>query len=194
MSALAQPSDNIGQVAALQGQATVQRRGQAQPVPLSVGSPVYQDDIISTLAAAKVKLALIDGTELTLGEQGAFTLSKLVYSPTQNIHQAIIDIARGAFRIVTQKLLPRATFEVYTTTAVAAVRGTDWLGEVTADATAILVLRGQVAVVHAEAGVHGEAVLTDGMGTDVRGKQPPTAPKQWAEARIRALQQATALP
>jgi len=186
--------ESIGQVAALEGQATVQRAGVARAIPLSVQSPVYRNDTIQTLEASKIKLLLIDGTGLTLGARGTMTLSQLVYAPQRNTHRGVVSIASGIFRAVTRKVLPQTTFEVHTATAVAAVRGTQWLGEVTPDATAIVVLDGEVAVAHADASVRGEVVLTPGLGTDVQGKSPPTAPRQWAEKRVSTLLQATALP
>ena len=191
---LAQQRESIGQVAALQGQATVQHAGSTQAMPLSGQSPVYREDIIQTLAASKIKLVLIDGTELSLGEGSTMTLSKFVYAPQQQTHQGIISMARGVFRAVTQKVLPQTTFEVRTATAVAAVRGTQWLGEVTPEATAITVIAGEVAVVHADASIGGAVVLTPGQGTDVQGKHPPTAPKTWAKERVSKLLRATALP
>jgi hypothetical protein len=190
----AQPQDSIGQVASLQGQATVQRAGSVQSMSLSVHSPVYRDDTIQTLEASKIKLLLIDGTELTLGEHSAMTLSKLVYAPQQNTHQGVVSMTRGFFRAVARKVLPQTTFEVRTGTAVAAVRGTQWLGEVTPDATAIVVLHGEVAVVQADTSVRGEVVLTPGLGTDVQGKKPPTAARKWPEERVFKLLRATALP
>jgi len=192
LTVLAQES--IGQVTALQGQATVQRADSAQAMPLSVQSPVYRDDTIQTLEASKIKLYLIEGTELALGERGTMTLSQFVFAPQRHTHRGVVSIARGIFRAVTRKVLPQTTFEVRTATAVAAVRGTQWLGEVTPDATAIVVLEGEVTVVHADASVRGEVVLTPGLGTDVRGQSPPTAPRQWAEPRVTKLLQATTLP
>ena len=187
--------ESIGQVASLQGQATVQHAGSSQVMPLSVQSPVYRDDTIQTLEVSKIKLLLIDGTELTLGEGGTMTLSQLVYAPQHNTHQGIVRIARGLFRAVTRKVLPQTAFEVRTATAVAAVRGTQWLGEVTPEATAIVVLQGEVTVVQADKRVRGgEVVLTPGLGTEVRGTSPPTAPRKWAEQRVFTLLRATALP
>jgi hypothetical protein len=83
---LAQQQEPIGQVTALQGQATVQHTGSTQTVPLSSQHPVYREDIIQTLEASKIKLVLLDGTELTLGEGGTMTLSKFVYAPQHKMH------------------------------------------------------------------------------------------------------------
>jgi hypothetical protein len=163
-------------------------------MPLNVQSPVHRGDTIQTLEAAKIKLLLIDGTELSLGERGTMTLSKLVYAPQRQTHQGVVHIARGFFRAVAHKVLPQTAFEVRTATAVAAVRGTQWLGEVTPEVTAIVVLQGEVTVAHADAKVRGKVKLTPGLGTDVQGKRSPTAPRQWAEERVSKLLQATALP
>ena len=114
----------------------------------------------------------VDGTELRLGEEGSLTLSKFVYAPRQKSHHVLVRIATGAFRAVTKNVLPQATFEVQTATAVAAVRGTEWMGQVSADATAIFVVQGQVAVRHVQPDIGGEVVVTAGMGTDVRGTSP----------------------
>ncbi len=187
--------ESIGQVAALQGQATVQHTGSSQVTPLSAQSPVYRDDTIQTLKGSKIKLLLIDGTELMLGEGGTMTLSQLVYEPQRNTHQGVVSIARGIFRAVTRKVLPQTAFEMHTATAVAAVRGTQWLGEVTPEATAIVVLQGEVTVVQADKRVRsGKVVLTSGLGTEVRGTSPPTAPRKWAQQRVSTLLRATALP
>jgi len=192
--ALAQQRESIGQVASLEGQATVRHAGSSEAMSLSVQNPVYRDDTIQTLEASKIKLVLIDGTQLTLGERGTMTLSKFVYAPQHNTHQGVVSITRGFFRAVAHKVLPQTAFEVRTATAVAAVRGTQWLGEVTPEATAIVVLEGEVTVVQADAKVRGKVVLTPGQGTDVHGKNPPTAPKKWPEERVSKLQRATALP
>ena len=192
--ALAQQQEPIGQVAALQGQATVQHAGSTQAVPLSSQNPVYREDIIQTLEASKIKLVLLDGTELSLGERGTMTLSKFVYAPQQKIHQGVVSIASGFFRAVARKVLPQTFLEMRTGTAVAAVRGTQWLSEVTPEATGIVVLQGEVAVVHTHRGIRGKVVLTPGLGTDVRGNHPPTAPKKWAEERVSRLLHATELP
>src|SRR2546428_9560136 len=115
----------------------------------------------------------LDGTELTLGERGTMTLSKFVYAPQHKMHEGVVSIASGFFRAVARKVLLQTRFEMRTGTAVAAVRGTQWLSEVTPEATAIVVLQGKVAVVHAHRSIHGKDVLTPGQGTDVHENRPP---------------------
>src|SRR5262249_20557422 len=76
--------ESMGQFGALQAEATVQHTGSSQVMQLRVQSPVYRDDTIQTLKGSKIKLLLMDGTELMLGEGGSMTLSQLVYEPQRN--------------------------------------------------------------------------------------------------------------
>jgi hypothetical protein len=193
-TALAQQPDSIGRVVALTGQATVQRQGSTRAETLMLHSPLFRHDLIRTQAAAKVRMTLVDGTMLALGEQSTLRLSDFVYTPAQDSRKALLTVLAGVFRLVVTTVLPQSTFEVHTTNAVAAIRGTDWLGQVGPDATALVVLQGEVAVRHARPEVQGNVRLTAGLGTDVVGEQPPTPAKQWGEARRQALITATTLP
>lgn len=184
----------IGRVAALEGDVMGRHTGSSAAERLSVQSPVYQDDLIQTLAASKVKLVLVDGTMLTLGPESALRLTEYVYTPQSSSQKSVVQVFFGAFRAVVQKVFPGGIVEVHTSNAVAAVRGTDWMARVGTDATAVVVLEGMVSVRQARPDVAAAVVLTAGMGTDVLADQAPTPPKQWGAPRIEALRQATALP
>lgn len=186
--------ESIGQVIALRGQATVKRAATPQPVPLAVQHMVFREDVLQTAAASRLKVALIDGTELTLGENGMMTLSALVYAPQQNTQSSVLTVAKGAFWGSTKKLVPQAMFEMRTGTAVASIRGTEWVAEVTAKNTAIAVVQGTVAVQQVNPTLRGEVVLTPGMGTDVSVNRPPTPPVRWSAQRLQTLLRAVALP
>ena len=194
--ALAQQEKTVGKVAALEGTAYVLHKGSTESTFLTSESPVYQEDIIQTEAASKIKLVFLDGTSLNLGEHGTLKITQFVYSPEQKIQTAILTIAAGAFRAVVEKLLPKSKLEVTTHTAVAAIRGTDWMGEVTADSSAFVVLEGRVTCIfNANPAVRGRVHLfRPGLGTTVRADQPPTRPNRWSEERVSALKKATELP
>jgi FecR protein len=171
--ALAQQQEPIGQVTVLQGQATVQHAGSTQAVPLSSQQPVYREDIIQTLEASKIKLVLLDGTELTLGERGTMTLSKFVYAPQHKMHQGIVSIASGFFRAVARKVLQQTLFEMRTDTAVAAVRGTQWLCEVTPGSDGYCrITRGGCRRAHAQE--YPRQGRVDTRARDRRTREPPS--------------------
>lgn len=190
----AQPLTPIGRVMALEGVVMGQHTGSAQAERLHLQNFVYQEDQIQTMTASKAKLVLVDGTVLTLGPKSSLRLTEYVYTPPARRQKTVLQMVVGVCRVVVQKVFPGGIFEIHTNNTVAAIRGTDWMAEVKPDATAVVVLEGQVAVRHARPDVGGAIVLTAGMGTDVRGNQAPTPPKPWGVARIEALRQATFLP
>jgi hypothetical protein len=188
-----QPKASIGKVTALEGKATVLREGRFAPEPLVNQQAIFQEDIIQTDVASKVKLTLIDATVISLGEQSRLELKEFAYSSPQQTLTARFSIAVGIFRAIVNKLIPQSAFEVTTPTAVAAIRGTDFMGEVKPDSTAIVVLEGTVVISNVRLTFRGIATLLEGTGTTVADDQPPSAPTKWSESRIEALRRATAL-
>ena len=188
-----QPKASIGKVTALEGKATVLRQGRFVPEPLANQEAIFQEDIIRTDVASKVRITLIDATVISLGEQSRLELNEFVYSWQQQIRTGRLAIPVGIFRAIVKKLIPQSAFEVTTPTAVAAIRGTDFMGEVKPDSTAMVVLEGTVVISNVRATFRGIAALLEGTGTTVTRDQPPTAPTRWSASRIEALQRATAL-
>jgi hypothetical protein len=196
MASTARPQlpEGIGRVTAIEGQATVFHHGQFSNESLAVETPVFRGDIIETAAASKIIITLTDATVISLGERSHLEVTQFLYDTRQQAHTARLHILSGVFRTIVSKLIPRSAFEVRTTTAVAAIRGTDLMGEVTADSTAIVVLDGTVMVSHARPSIGGQVTLTQGLGTTVKSHEPPSVPKKWSESRIEALRKATAIP
>jgi len=191
-SALAE--QKVGEVIALSGTATVNHGTSAKPVILAAHDPIYEKDVIRTEAAAKVKIGFDDGTQVTLAELSSLEIREFVVTLKPKTPNAFLVLAAGAFRAIVNNVSQRDTFKVQTPTAIAAVKGTDWMGEVKAGSTGVVVLQGRVGVSNVNPDIAGEVLLTDLMGTDVADNQPPTPPKEWGEKRRNALLKATDLP
>jgi hypothetical protein len=189
----AQQAKRIGTVSALEGKATVLHQGKFTPEPLAIHQPIFPEDIIETDVGSKIRLTLIDATAVMLGERSRVVIDRFVYAPQQQTLTARLTVLSGIFRAIIKELLPQSTFEVTTPTAIAAIRGTDLMGEVRAESTAIVVLEGTVVVSNVRPRFRGLTTLTPGTGTTVLTDQPPSAPTRWSESRIEALRRATAL-
>jgi hypothetical protein len=185
-----QPRTSIGHVSALEGEATVLRQERFTPEPLTLQKPLFREDIIETGTASKVRITLIDATVISLGERSRLELRQFTHDAPQQTRLARLAITVGIFRAIINKLMPSSTVEVITPTAIAAIRGTDLMGEVTPNSTAIVVLEGSVTIANVRPLFRGLASLTPGTGTTVTDDQPPTAPTQWSTSRIEALRQA----
>lgn len=90
-------------------------------------------------------------------------------------------LSRGALIEVT----PRSgAFQIRTPHAIAAVRGTEYVVDVTAASTAIFVSQGAVTVSRADGSE--PVVLTDGLGVDVTPGQPLVV-RRWPQDRVDGL-------
>jgi hypothetical protein len=177
-----------GVVEALAGTVEVLRVGAAALQRLSEGAAIFEGDRIETGGEGRVRLRFVDGTSMTLA---GGTLVVEGFPPEPAADQGVLlAMAEGVVRFLVDTLVPRSSFEVHTSTAVAAVRGTEWMAEVTPESTGIVALSGEVAV--AAEGV--EVVLRRGEGTDVALGEPPSEPRPWGAGRISRLLGETVLP
>jgi ferric-dicitrate binding protein FerR (iron transport regulator) len=98
-----------------------------------------------------------------------------------------IRLNSGALLIEFHPDSEQIEFQILTPLAIAAVRGTKWAMEVSAKRTSTLVLDGAVAVT--SRALNQYVVLTAGQGVDISEGDTSLTPKQWGEARVRALLQ-----
>jgi hypothetical protein len=192
--AAAQTPSSIGTVDALTGDCTVVRFGESAASALTVGAALHEGDRIRTAQGARLRLAFADGSVVQLGERTDLVLDWFLHAPDAGTQNVLLRVSFGIFRVILQLVLPRAAFEVQTATAVASVRGTDWIAEASAEATAIVALEGDVAIRNVEPALPGEVVLGTGEGTTVTADAPPTAPTVWGDARRNDFIERTTVP
>jgi ferric-dicitrate binding protein FerR (iron transport regulator) len=77
------------------------------------------------------------------------------------------------------------TFQILTPNAIAAVRGTKWVVEVSAERSSTFVISGSVVVRRPHAAQR--VVLQEGDGVDVSADPAPLTVKHWAEKRVQTL-------
>jgi hypothetical protein len=189
----AQPAA-VGTVEALVGTAVVTRRETGEAGPLTVGAELFEGDRIRTETGSRLRLALRDGSALTCGEATGLTLDQALYAPEQDSHSFLLRVSFGIARAVVELLVPRSSYEMHTNTAVIAVRGSEWIAEAQAGATAILSLEGEIAVRNVDPDVPGAVALGPGEGVTVQAGAPPPAPTVWGEARRNAFIERTTVP
>lgn len=172
----------VGSVLAVRGE--VFRADDAKQYPLAAKAPVYLGDTIVS-GVGKAKIGLNDGTVVSVGENTRVRLS--TYQSTSNNFTTRLYVWAGALRLLVARITTGGHFEIESETAIAAVRGTDWLMDVTADMTGVAIISGVVAV--SSPGKPETTVVLDtpGHGTDVARGQAPTAPHAWAAQRLAKL-------
>jgi ferric-dicitrate binding protein FerR (iron transport regulator) len=162
-----------GVVSALRGAVTATRDGVARD--LHVGAAVHQQDSIVTGVGARLRIALVDGSTLTLGERSQLVLSTIINATDAGGGSMMFDLLSGIVRAVLGQSPPEM-FEVRGRAAVAAARSTEFVVETAADTTSVFVATGEVAV--RESYGQGETVLAAGEGIDVERGAMRRAPAQ----------------
>ena len=112
---------NIGVTAAAQNH--VDGVMGAQTTPLTVGSPVYQNEHVRTAPASSAQLLFQDQTSLSVGPSSDVTLDTFVYDPATNSGSAVLTATRGALRFVSGTQQPH-NYQIRTPVATIGVRGT----------------------------------------------------------------------
>lgn len=170
----------IGSVLAVRGE--VSRAAEAGRSPLAARDPIYLGDTIVS-GVGKAKISLNDGTIISIGENTRLRLS--MYQSTANNLTTRLDILSGVLRAFVARVVASGRFEIESETAIAAVRGTDWLIDVTSKGTGVAVISGVVAV-SGRAGQSPTTVLLNapGQGTDVARNGQPEPPHAWGAQRF----------
>lgn len=168
-------------VAALQGEAALERAGQRQTVV--VGTILTADDRLLSFREARVEIRCNDGVRINIGADTRLELATLV-GPPQTSRSVVMRLLEGIVRVALPAVRSWRHFEVQTPTAVASVRSTDWIVQTAKDgATAVFVVEGQVLAAD-RAGSKG-AFLNAGEGIDFAADGSMAASVVWGEARVK---------
>ena len=89
----------IGHVESAEGTVIITRADGSQVIATK-GTPVFQDDVITTDGAGSVGLRFVDGMTLSLGSDARMVLDEFVYNPEANEGGGIIEIIQGAFSFI----------------------------------------------------------------------------------------------
>jgi len=117
----------VGTVAAVQGPFDVQHGGSWQNA--SIGLPVFAGDQLRTGASGRGKVVFQDDSVLDLAPNSDVVIEKQIFDPGAHRFQSLIRLVKGKIRAWVSDYYhePRARYEVETPTAIAGVRGTEFI-------------------------------------------------------------------
>lgn len=134
---------NIGNVAALKGNANILRH--SKTLKIKSGIALEVKDKIVTSSQARVQVILKDNTVVTIGPNTSFVFDAYTFGTKAN-SQVAMHIDRGFFRSVTGKIgkLAPERFKVKTVSATIGIRGTDFSALVSDNEEIISCYRGRI--------------------------------------------------
>src|SRR5829696_5172536 len=98
--------------------------GDSGNLTLSIGSNVFQDDLVKTGAAGRAGLQFLDQTELEVGPNSSAKLDRFVFNPDKTASEASISLAKGVFRFVSGGHNRPNTYTITTPHVTLGIRGT----------------------------------------------------------------------
>src|SRR6266850_7142875 len=125
LPAQAQTTGAVGIVTTVQGQATVAHAASSSTVPLKFRDSIFERDRINTAENSIVKVLMGGRAVVTVRELSVLTITEDLGRTTINLESGKIAVA-----VAKQRMQPGEKLEVHTPNAVAAVRGTVFVVEV----------------------------------------------------------------
>ncbi len=124
-------ADQVGQVATLQGSATVSRAN-AAAVALQVNDPIFKNDTLETGANSSLGVTFDDETTFSLSANTRIVVGEFVYQEGGNANAALFNVALGTAAFVASLVAKTGDMKITTPTATLGIRGTTGVVDVPA--------------------------------------------------------------
>ncbi|HXS99343.1 MAG TPA: FecR domain-containing protein [Elusimicrobiota bacterium] len=130
----------IGTAAAVAGSVKAVAEGAAVGRVISSGKPLFLNDHVTTSAAGRLQVLLLDETIFTLGPNSDMVLDDFVYDPKSGSGKVDAAISKGTFRFVTGRIAQKDPSKLKIKVAVGTigVRGSIGVGETGPGGTTII--------------------------------------------------------
>jgi hypothetical protein len=133
-SSQAAAEEPVGNVATLQGTATVTRNGASTPLKLK--DDVYKGDTLQTGKSSTLIVTFTDDTTLNLSASSRVVVDNFVYEEGGKANAALINVARGTMAFVAAAVAKTGDMKIETPTATLGIRGTTGVVDVPEGASA----------------------------------------------------------
>ena len=136
----------VNTISALQSPVWLQRDGITRA--LRAGDEIVAGDRIRTGVDARVLIRLAEGSDVKLGENTRWALDKQSTSTSDRVFNALMSVAKGAFRFTTTALSKNRSRNISArlNTATIGIRGTDVWGQVDDARTFIVLIEGKIEI------------------------------------------------
>jgi hypothetical protein len=124
----AQEPEPIGNVATLQGTASVTRN--KATTPLKISDDIFKNDTLQTTANSTLGVTFNDATTFNLTGNARIVINNYVYDETSTKNAALFNVARGTVAFVASAVAKTGDMKISTPTATLGIRGTTGLIEV----------------------------------------------------------------
>ncbi|MES2962325.1 MAG: FecR family protein, partial [Bdellovibrionota bacterium] len=184
------------------GDIKVQSAGKV--VPVSTGGKICSGDTVISGSDSRAKIKMADGNELNISPDSKIVIEDYQYDKADNKKKVLLNILKGKVRATTREdnmYTDKAkdgqanTFQIRTKSAVAGVRGTDFLTsfDPSTNKTGVVTFKGKVEFgsVGKDGKVSNSVQVTAGLSTSMVGGQAPEPPKPVPPSELKSLNSET---
>lgn len=149
---------------------------------IKLGQKIYSTDTIETLKDSRIKIIMIDGNELNISPNSKIIISKYEFDNGGKKKNVLLNVLKGKVRSKVKQKYDgdNNKFQVKTKTAVAGVRGTDFLASYQPENNSSNIITFEGKVEFGIAGSNGKIVkpvyVTAGQTVSQIGSKLPTTP------------------
>jgi len=172
-----------GSVVAMQGPCVVESQGGTKP--LKMGDPIAVADTIQSPANGGVKVAMSDGSALSLAADTRVTVTQYQADAGGKRLGAVLTLAQGLLRAVVASMDHPASFDVATAVGTAAAHGTDWFIETHPGWAQVGVLSGSVSLSSAATG--HSVTIPNRWGARLEAGRDPVSARIWSPSEFQAV-------
>lgn len=193
----ASAAGGCGTAEVVKGKVTV-KRGTSPAAPLAQGEQVCAGDQVTTAAESRVKLSMDDGNVLNVNPGSAMKIERYENDAASAKKKVLLNVMYGKMRATVNQKYDGAsasgepqTFQVKTKSAVAGVRGTDFLTSFSPriNKMEVVTFEGKVEVGQVGPGgaIMNAVSVTAGQKTEASIGQPPAPPKPVPPAELQKI-------
>ncbi len=144
----------------VKGKVSVKSAQSGQVVRARLGSKVLPGDVISTEKDSRAKIVMVDNNEINISPESEIKIEKYEFDPNQGKKDVLLNVIYGKVRSkVEQKYDGRTSkFQVKTPSAIAGVRGTDFITGYTPATSTSQVITFEGRVEFGSVGVNGQMI------------------------------------
>jgi len=180
-------AQEIGTVAALEGSAKI-GRGTVW-ITATIGAAIQQGDELRTESPGRLRIVFQDDSVLTMSDDSRVVVDQQVFRPQQGKAASVLELLQGKVSALVSEYYgrPGTAYEIRTATAVAGVRGTDFIVtyDPRDDVTEVAGLSGRIEVRSIFDRTGRGVLVTAGEVTSVPRGRFPSPPRRLSDTLFR---------
>jgi hypothetical protein len=180
--AFASADSVYGILRVVKGDVKIKADSRGETVKARLGEKVYPKDVIITAADSRAKIVMVDNNEINVSPDSQIEIQNYEYDPSQGKKNVLLNVIYGKVRSKVEQKYDGKTsqFQIKTPSAVAGVRGTDFITSYNSSthSSSVITFRGKVefGLPGPNGTIRNSVFVTPGRSASNFGAKPPSPP------------------